>query len=106
MSKLHRFRTLLAIRNLPPIADGMERLNWRMADEASKVAEVCVIAPVGCSALAAAFFLLGCANYALTFVQEGCLTNGSTLLWSAGVIAFLIGLISEQITSLIYRQSQ
>ena len=50
------------------------------------------------------FFLLGCANYAWTFVHEGRLTNGSTLLWSAAVIVFLIGLISEQITSLIYRR--
>ncbi|MEW9624251.1 glycosyltransferase family 2 protein [Rhodanobacter geophilus] len=54
----------------------------------------------------AMFFLLGCANYAWTFQHEGRLTNGSTLLWSASVIVFLIGLISEQITSLIYRQSQ
>ena len=53
---------------------------------------------------AAAFFLLGCANYAWTFAQDGRLTNGSTLMWSAAVIVFLIGLISEQITSLIYRR--
>ena len=56
--------------------------------------------------VAAAFFVIGCANYAWTFVHEGRLTNGSTLLWSASVIVFLIGLISEQITSLIYRQNQ
>ena len=53
---------------------------------------------------AVAFFLLGCANYAWTFVHDGRLTNGSTLMWSAAVIVFLIGLISEQITSLIYRR--
>lgn len=52
------------------------------------------------------FFLLGCANYAWTFIQDGRLTNGSTLLWSAAVIVFLIGLVSEQITSLTYRQNQ
>ena len=50
------------------------------------------------------FFLLGCANYAWTFVHEGRLTNGSTLLWSAAVIVFLIGLVSEQITALTYRR--
>jgi glycosyltransferase involved in cell wall biosynthesis len=50
------------------------------------------------------FFLLGCANYAWTFMHEGRLTNGSTLLWSAAVIVFLIGLVSEQITSLMYRR--
>ena len=52
------------------------------------------------------FFLFGCVNYAWTFVSEGRLTNGSTLLWSAAVIVFLIGLVSEQITSLTYRQNQ
>ena len=49
------------------------------------------------------FFLLGCANYAWTFLHEGRLTNMSTLMWSAAVIVFLIGLISEQITALTYR---
>jgi glycosyltransferase involved in cell wall biosynthesis len=50
------------------------------------------------------FFLLGCANYAWTFLQEGRLTNMSTLLWSAAVVVFLIGLVSEQITALTYRR--
>ncbi|MEO7065512.1 MAG: glycosyltransferase family 2 protein [Rhodanobacter sp.] len=50
------------------------------------------------------FFLLGCANYAWTFMHGGRLTNGSTLLWSAAVIVFLIGLVSEQITALTYRR--
>lgn len=50
------------------------------------------------------FFLLGCANYLRTFVEYGRLTNGSALLWSAAVIVFLIGLVSEQITALTYRR--
>ena len=50
----------------------------------------------------ALFFLLGCANYAWTFVHDGRLTNMSTLMWSAAVIVFLIGLVSEQITALTY----
>jgi hypothetical protein len=52
----------------------------------------------------AAFFLAGCANYAGTFLSQGRLTNGSTLLWSAAVIVFLIGLVSEQITNLTYKR--
>ncbi|WP_445146210.1 glycosyltransferase family 2 protein [Dyella sp. Tek66A03] len=52
----------------------------------------------------ALFFLAGCANYARTFFMDGRLTNMSTLMWSAAVIVFLIGLVSEQITSLIYRR--
>jgi glycosyltransferase involved in cell wall biosynthesis len=50
----------------------------------------------------AMFFLLGTANYTYTFLKFGRLTNMSTLMWSAAVIVFLIGLISEQITSLMY----
>jgi glycosyltransferase involved in cell wall biosynthesis len=53
----------------------------------------------------AIFFVLGCANYAWTFLHEGRLTNMSTLMWSAAVIIFLIGLVSEQITALTYRRN-
>lgn len=49
------------------------------------------------------FFVMGCVNYAFTFISHGRLTNGSTLMWSASVIVFLIGLVSEQITALTYR---
>lgn len=52
----------------------------------------------------ATFFFLGLANYAYTYAQYGRLTNMSTLMWSAAVIVFLIGLISEQITALTYRK--
>jgi glycosyltransferase involved in cell wall biosynthesis len=52
----------------------------------------------------ALFFVLGMGNYVRTFVSEGRFTNMSALLLSAGVIVFLIGLISEQITGLLYRE--
>nr|WP_298131628.1 glycosyltransferase family 2 protein [uncultured Pseudoxanthomonas sp.] len=54
----------------------------------------------------AAFFLIGLSYYAYTFLTQGRLTNMSALLFSAAVIIFLIGLISEQITSLMYRQEE
>lgn len=50
------------------------------------------------------FALLGVGNYAYTFMKEGRFTNMSALLLSAAVIVFLIGLVSEQITSLMYRK--
>ena len=53
---------------------------------------------------AGVFLLLGLGNYAYTFATEGRFTNMSALLLSASVIVFLIGLISEQITSLMYRR--
>jgi len=51
------------------------------------------------------FFGLGLGYYLYTFVTEGRFTNMSLLLFSAAVIVFLIGLISEQITALNYRDS-
>jgi len=50
------------------------------------------------------FFLLGLGNYVYTFITIHRFTNMSALLMSAGVIVFLIGLISEQITALTYRR--
>jgi glycosyltransferase involved in cell wall biosynthesis len=49
------------------------------------------------------FFILGLSHYAYTYVTAHRLTNMSVLLFSAGVIIFLIGLISEQITALTFR---
>ncbi|MFY8061315.1 MAG: glycosyltransferase family 2 protein [Arenimonas sp.] len=50
------------------------------------------------------FFLTGMGYYAYTFLNFGRLTNMTTLLLSASVIIFLIGLVSEQITALMYRK--
>jgi glycosyltransferase involved in cell wall biosynthesis len=52
------------------------------------------------------FFLLGCGYYAYTFATQGRFTNMSALLLSASVIVFLVGLVSEQITSLTYRRER
>lgn len=45
-----RTRILHITRNLPPLVGGMERLNWHIADELSKHAEVQVIGPQGSAA--------------------------------------------------------
>jgi glycosyltransferase involved in cell wall biosynthesis len=49
-------------------------------------------------------FVIGAAYYAYTYVAFNRFTNMSLLLFSAAVIIFLIGLISEQITGLMYRR--
>ena len=54
--------------------------------------------------VALGFFGTGLGWYAYTFATEGRFTNMSALLFSAAVIIFLIGLISEQITSLTYKR--
>jgi glycosyltransferase involved in cell wall biosynthesis len=53
----------------------------------------------------AMFFATGIGYYAYTYFSSGRFTNMSLLLFSASVIIFLIGLISEQITSLTYSRS-
>jgi len=50
------------------------------------------------------FFLAGAGYYAYTYATQARFTNMSLLLFSAAVIVFLIGLVSEQITSLMYRR--
>ena len=52
------------------------------------------------------FFLTGLSYYAYTFITEGRFTNMSVLLFSAAVIIFLIGLVSEQITALMYKKHE
>ncbi|HZR36930.1 MAG TPA: glycosyltransferase family 2 protein [Nevskia sp.] len=51
-----------------------------------------------------AFFSLGLMRYVYTYQVGHRFTNMSLLLFSAAVIIFLIGLISEQITTLTYRR--
>ena len=44
-------RILHITRNLPPLVGGMERLNWHIADELSRYAQVQLIGPEGSAAL-------------------------------------------------------
>lgn len=50
------------------------------------------------------FLLLGGAYYAYTFLTVGRFTNLGALLFTSSVLIFLIGLVSEQITQLLYSQ--
>ena len=49
------------------------------------------------------FFVLGLSYYVYTYVTAGRFTNMSALLFITCVLVFLIGLVSEQITMLLYR---
>jgi glycosyltransferase involved in cell wall biosynthesis len=53
--------------------------------------------------VAVLMFLLATGWYGYTFHAEGRFTNMSLLLYTGGVMVFLMGLISEQITALMYR---
>lgn len=50
--------------------------------------------------VSAGMFLLGLINYAYTFLTQGRFTNMSALMFTAAVIIFMMGLISEQISQL------
>lgn len=52
------------------------------------------------------FFLLGLGYYLYTFIEFHRFTNMSALLFITSILIFLIGLVSEQITSLNYRDSE
>ena len=49
-------------------------------------------------------FVAGLSYYIYTFLTEGRFTNMSALLMSTSVVIFLIGLVSEQITALLYKR--
>ena len=50
-----------------------------------------------------ALFALGCSYYAYTFITDHRFTNMSALLFISSLIVFLIGILSEQISSLHYK---
>lgn len=52
------------------------------------------------------FFLVGLGHYIYTYATEGRFTNMSMLLFTASVVIFLIGLISEQIANLMYASTE
>lgn len=77
MSHAHTSRVLLVTRNLPPLVGGMERLNWHLAQELARAAEVRSVGPAGSAAVAPA----GVA------VREAPLKPLWKFLWRAYVLA-------------------
>lgn len=54
--------------------------------------------------LSLSFFSLGLGYYLFTYFSMGRFTNMSALLFTTSVIVFLMGLVSEQVTTLTYLQ--
>ena len=52
---------------------------------------------------AAGFFLTGVSYYLYTYMTEGRFTNMSAVLFMTSILVFLIGLVSEQVTALMYK---
>lgn len=53
-----------------------------------------------------ATFAAGIGYYIYTYIDAGRFTNMSALLFSVSVLIFLIGLVSEQITMILYQRSE
>lgn len=56
--------------------------------------------------IAILLFMIGTGWYGYTLWDAGRFTNMSALLYTGSVMVFLMGLISEQITALMYKDSQ
>ena len=57
------------------------------------------------SPISLSLFLLGVIYYIHTYFNDGRFTNMGALLFTTSILVFLMGLISEQITSLIYKDT-
>ncbi len=53
--------------------------------------------------VSAGFFFLGLAHYLYTYLTQGRFTNMSALLLISGVFTFLVGIVSEQISALHFK---
>lgn len=53
--------------------------------------------------VAALYFLTGVSYYLYTFTTQGRFTNMSAVLFMTAILIFLIGLVSEQVTALMYK---
>jgi glycosyltransferase involved in cell wall biosynthesis len=47
-------------------------------------------------------FLIGLSYYAFTYFTQGRFTNMSALMFTTSLVVFMVGLVSEQITALMY----
>jgi glycosyltransferase involved in cell wall biosynthesis len=56
--------------------------------------------------ISAAVFLVGLSYYGFTFFTQGRFTNMSALMFTTSLVVFMVGLVSEQITSLMYKDKE
>ena len=56
--------------------------------------------------IAASVFLTGLSYYGFTYFTAGRFTNMSALMFTTSLIIFMVGLVSEQITALMYKDTE
>lgn len=82
-------RILLITRNLPPLVGGMERLNWHMAEELAKVAEVRIVGPEGSAERAPAGITVREAPLKPLWkflLRAHLLARREALMWKPGIV--------------------
>lgn len=103
------FRAGYSVGYMPIIAQkriGKSHINWKK----DGVRFLLIIFKIGTlysplklfTPISIVFLLLGLLNYAYTYITAGQFTNMSALMFSTSMLIFLMGLISEQVASLIY----
>lgn len=86
------------VSHISPVKDGL-RFLMIIFKVATLYSPLKVFLPVSL-----VFLSLGLSHYGVTYYTESRFTNMSALLLSVSVLIFLIGLVSEQITALLYRK--
>lgn len=56
--------------------------------------------------ISASFFMTGVSYYLYTYLTSGRFTNMTALLFISAILTFLIGIVSEQISALSYKDSE
>lgn len=56
--------------------------------------------------ISASVFVIGLSYYAYTYLTDGRFTNMSALMFTTALIVFMVGLVSEQITQLLYVETE
>lgn len=85
--------------HLRPVTDGL-RFLVIIAKIATFYSPLKVFTPVSM-----ALFAMAAANYAYTYITDSRFTNMSASLFIISIVVFLLGLVSEQITALMYAQT-
>ncbi|MBK8401212.1 MAG: glycosyltransferase family 2 protein [Propionivibrio sp.] len=96
---IHTPRRISGMSHIHPIKDGL-RFLLIIFKIGTLYSPLKLFLPISIS-----FFFTGIGHYIYTYLTQHRFTNMSALLFTSSVLIFLIGLISEQITMLIYRDS-
>lgn len=83
--------------HIRPVRDGL-RFLLIIFKVGSLYSPLKIFAPIS-----ALYFMVGLGYYIFTYITQERFTNMSALLFTVSILVFLIGLISEQITALLYR---